>query len=72
MQWANHDSSLKLEEETKKKIVCRMEEKVSRGEGTWIDWQYLMDAVSLLRKVSVLEEALYVYICSQVMWYSTD
>ena len=51
MQWANHTRSLSLEEETKKKILARMEEKVSKGEGTWIDWQYLLDAVALLRKV---------------------
>lgn len=38
---------------TKKKIVDRMEVKVAKGEGTWIDWQYLMDAVTLLRKVLV-------------------
>jgi ariadne-2 len=51
MQWANHDRSLSLEEATQKKIVDRMEEKVASGDGTWIDWQYLLDAVSLLRKV---------------------
>lgn len=50
-QWANHDQSLRLEEETKRKILNRIEEKVSSGSGTWIDWQYLMDAVQLLRKV---------------------
>ena len=54
VQWANHDRSLKLEEETKKNIMYRMEEKVSSGEGTWIDWQYLLDAVVLLRKVLVI------------------
>ena len=52
MQWANHNQSLQLEEETKKKLVDRVEEKVSSGSGTWIDWQYLTDAVQLLRKVS--------------------
>ena len=50
-QWANHVESLRLEEQTKKKIVDRIEEKVSTGNGTWIDWQYLLDAVALLRKV---------------------
>lgn len=50
-QWANHNQSLQLEEETKKKIVDRVEEKVASGSGTWIDWQYLTDAVQLLRKV---------------------
>ena len=33
--------------------MSRMEQKVSKGEGTWIDWQYLLDAVGLLRKVSL-------------------
>ena len=51
IQWANHDQSLRLEEQTKKKIIDRMEEKVAKGSGTWIDWQYLLDAVELLRKV---------------------
>ena len=52
MQWANHNQSLQLEEETKKKIVDRVEEKVASGSGTWIDWQYLTDAAQLLRKVN--------------------
>ena len=50
-QWANHGQSLCLEESTKKKIYDRIKEKVSAGSGTWIDWQYLHDAVALLRKV---------------------
>ena len=50
-QWANHNQSLRLEEETKKKILDRVEEKVASCSGTWIDWQYLFDAVELLRKV---------------------
>ena len=50
-QWANHGQSLCLEESTKKKIYDRIKEKVSDGCGTWIDWQYLHDAVALLRKV---------------------
>ena len=50
-QWANHDQSLRLEEATKRKILDRIEEKVANSSGTWIDWQYLMDAVELLRKV---------------------
>ncbi|XP_064401078.1 E3 ubiquitin-protein ligase ARIH2-like [Halichondria panicea] len=49
-RWANHTESLRLEEETKRKIVDRIEEKVSSGCGTWIDWQYLIDAAELLRK----------------------
>jgi len=49
-RWANHDQSLRLEETTKRRIQDRIEEKVTAGCGTWIDWQYLIDAVSLLRK----------------------
>ena len=51
LQWANHDQSLKLEEATKEALLARIEEKVAAAEGTWIDWQYLLDAVALLRKV---------------------
>lgn len=49
-RWANHDQSLKLEEATKEALLARIEEKVAAAEGTWIDWQYLLDAVALLRK----------------------
>ena len=28
-----------------------IEDKVAGGEGTWIDWQYLLDAANLLRNV---------------------
>ena len=41
-----------LEQETGKKIMTRVEEKVSMGSGTWIDWQCVIDAMKLLRKVS--------------------
>lgn len=41
-----------LEQETGKKIMARVEEKVSKGSGTWIDWQCVIDAMKLLRKVS--------------------
>ncbi|XP_077994653.1 putative E3 ubiquitin-protein ligase ariadne-2 [Glandiceps talaboti] len=49
-RWENHAKSLKLEEETLKKINHRIEEKVMRSSGTWIDWQYLLDSASLLAK----------------------
>ena len=52
LQWANHDQSLKLEESTRRKILARIEDKVAARSGTWIDWQYLLDAADLLRKVS--------------------
>ncbi|CAG0896887.1 unnamed protein product [Cyprideis torosa] len=55
-RWDNHAKSLRLEEQTLQKIKQRMEEKamldlqVADKEGTWIDWQYLLDAAALLAK----------------------
>lgn len=51
LQWANHHHSLKLEETTRQKILGRIHDKVAASSGTWIDWQYLLDAADLLRKV---------------------
>ena len=50
-QWENHAKSLKLEEQTLEKIKSRIQEKVMNNIGTWIDWQYLLDAATLLKKV---------------------
>ena len=47
----NHAKSLKLEEQTLGKITLRIQEKVMHNAGTWIDWQYLLDATTLLKKV---------------------
>ena len=33
-QWATHDQSLRLEQETGKKITMRVEDKVSKGSGS--------------------------------------
>jgi len=33
------------------KITSRIQEKVMNSTGTWIDWQYLLDAANLLKKV---------------------
>lgn len=49
-RWENHRKSLELEQEMLKKINERIEEKVTQGEGTWIDWQYLKDAATHLTK----------------------
>ncbi|XP_050710210.1 potential E3 ubiquitin-protein ligase ariadne-2-like [Eriocheir sinensis] len=49
-RWENHSKSLKLEEETLAKIRERIQEKVMAGTGTWIDWQYLLDAAALLAR----------------------
>ena len=35
----------------REKINAQIDEKVKQGEGTWIDWQYLKDASTLLLKV---------------------
>lgn len=50
-QWENHAKSLKLEEQTLAKIKSRIEDKVMKNSGTWIDWQYLLKAAELLMKV---------------------
>ncbi|KAM7437995.1 E3 ubiquitin-protein ligase arih2 [Porites harrisoni] len=49
-RWQNHADSLKREQETKRKINQKIQEKVNNNIGTWIDWQYLMDAAQLLAK----------------------
>ncbi|KAB7503210.1 Protein ariadne-2 [Armadillidium nasatum] len=49
-RWENHSKSLKLEEETLSKIRKRIQEKVMSNAGTWIDWQYLIDAANLLAR----------------------
>lgn len=49
-RWENHSKSLKLEAETLEKIKSRINAKVMNSSGTWIDWQYLVDAASLLAK----------------------
>lgn len=49
-RWENHSKSLKLEAETLEKIKSRINAKVMNSSGTWIDWQYLVDAAGLLAK----------------------
>ena len=51
LKWENHAKSLQLEEQTLDNIKKRIEEKVMNNSGTWIDWQYLLDAAFLLKKV---------------------
>jgi ariadne-2 len=50
-RWENHHRSLLLEEQTREKIATHIKEHVTAGHGTWIDWQYLLDAADLLKKV---------------------
>jgi ariadne-2 len=62
-RWENHNKSLQLEQQLTEKIRKRIEDKVcpvstspnhtihdqvNAHEGTWIDWQYLYDAATLL------------------------
>ncbi|XP_068243520.1 potential E3 ubiquitin-protein ligase ariadne-2 [Palaemon carinicauda] len=49
-RWENHSKSLKLEEDTLNKIRERIQDKVMATTGTWIDWQYLLDAATLLAR----------------------
>ncbi|XP_046840208.1 E3 ubiquitin-protein ligase ARIH2-like isoform X2 [Xenia sp. Carnegie-2017] len=49
-RWHNHGASLRLEAQTRDKIDKKIQEKVNNSIGTWIDWQYLLDAAALLAK----------------------
>jgi ariadne-2 len=52
---------MKLEAHTREKIKNRITEKVMAGSGTWIDWQYLLDASSLLAKCRYTLQYTYPY-----------
>lgn len=60
-RWQNHAKSLKLEEKTLEKIKDRINQKVMNGSGTWIDWQYLLDAAALLAKCRYTLQYTYPY-----------
>ncbi len=60
-RWENHAKSLKLEENTTKRIKQRIQEKVMAGQGTWIDWQYLLEATNLLAKCRYSLQYTYAY-----------
>lgn len=60
-RWENHAKSLKLEEQTLSKITSRIQEKVMNSTGTWIDWQYLLDAANLLKKCRYTLQYTYPY-----------
>uniref|UniRef100_T1IMH9 RBR-type E3 ubiquitin transferase n=1 Tax=Strigamia maritima TaxID=126957 RepID=T1IMH9_STRMM len=60
-RWANHVKSLSLEERTLRNIMERTEEKVMNKEGTWIDWQYLIDASAQLAKCRYTLQYTYAY-----------
>jgi len=60
-RWDNHARSLRLEEQTLQRIKQRIYEKVMDNKGTWIDWQYLLDAASLLAKCRYTLQYTYPY-----------
>ncbi|BET02256.1 IBR [Nesidiocoris tenuis] len=60
-RWENHSKSLKLEAETLEKIKSRINAKVMNSSGTWIDWQYLVDAAGLLAKCRYTLQYTYPY-----------
>ncbi|GAA52792.1 ariadne-2 [Clonorchis sinensis] len=49
-RWANHEQSLRLEQEHRAAVSARIHQKVLAMDGTWIDWQYLLTAAETLRK----------------------
>lgn len=49
-RWHNHDKSLKLEEELLQQLNEKIAAKVSEGQSSWIDWQYIVDAAKHLTK----------------------
>ncbi|XP_023322764.1 potential E3 ubiquitin-protein ligase ariadne-2 [Eurytemora carolleeae] len=60
-RWENHSRSMKLEAVTLDKIKNIITEKVMSSCGTWIDWQYLIDAASLLAKCRYTLQYTYPY-----------
>ncbi|XP_065347349.1 potential E3 ubiquitin-protein ligase ariadne-2 [Cloeon dipterum] len=61
-RWENHSKSLKLEEQHFKKVSKKITGKVmNSGSGTWIDWQYLLDASNLLAKCRYTLQYTYPY-----------
>ncbi|XP_015907373.1 potential E3 ubiquitin-protein ligase ariadne-2 [Parasteatoda tepidariorum] len=60
-RWENHNKSLKLEELNIQKIRNQISAKVMAKEGSWIDWQYLLDAATLLAKCRYTLQYTYPY-----------
>lgn len=60
-RWDNHARSLKLEQQTLNKIKQRIQDNVMASKGTWIDWQYLLDAAQLLSKCRYTLQYTYPY-----------
>lgn len=60
-RYENHHKSLKLEEDLRNCIMKKIDEKVNGHEGTWIDWQYLHRAATLLTKCRYTLQYTYPY-----------
>lgn len=60
-RWENHSKSLQLEQQTLDRMKTRINEKVMKGLGTWIDWQHLFDAATLLAKCRYTLQYTYPY-----------
>ncbi|XP_011503879.1 PREDICTED: protein ariadne-2 isoform X2 [Ceratosolen solmsi marchali] len=60
-RWENHSKSLKLEEQTLEEIKLRIQKKVMNASGTWIDWQHLFEAASLLARCRYTLQYTYPY-----------
>lgn len=60
-RWDNHMRSLRLEGKTFERIKWKINEKVMANSGTWIDWQYLLNAAELLAKCRYTLQYTYPY-----------
>ncbi|XP_067934318.1 potential E3 ubiquitin-protein ligase ariadne-2-like isoform X2 [Watersipora subatra] len=60
-RWDNHSKSLELEVEESRTIRHQIEAKIQKNEGTWIDWEYLVKATTLLRKCRYTLQYTYPY-----------
>ncbi|XP_005177707.1 potential E3 ubiquitin-protein ligase ariadne-2 [Musca domestica] len=60
-RWENHSKSMQLEQQTLDRLRQRINEKVMKGRGTWIDWQYLFNAAALLAKCRYTLQYTYPY-----------
>lgn len=62
-RWENHSKSLQLEQQTLDRLKTRINEKVMKGinSSTWIDWQYLFVAATLLARCRYTLQYTYPY-----------
>lgn len=62
-RWENHSKSLQLEQQTLDRLKVRINEKVMKGlnSSTWIDWQHLFVAASLLARCRYTLQYTYPY-----------